>query len=498
MNKPTFHICALTGTEAFREGIWFCQYSLEALGYSVTVDHSKLNPDAINILFGSYVSDWKTLSSQAKRIIVYNWEQVAPEVPWFTPKYLRQLVNTQVWDYNQRNVQALQNAGVRNIQYVPLGYVPQLRQMPAAPEEDIDVLFYGTVNARRKAVLDALRAKGLNVVTTEARPLVGQERDAHIARAKVVLNMHYYENAGIFEVARVSYLLANGKTVVSELAEHTDIEEDIKAAIVHGSLAQLPDLCEALVKDAERRKAIAARGFDIFSQREGVAIMRQAIDHYLALDHQNFNVGGNLAPAPLPAQPKTIQIGAGTRWRYDMLNLATRADLAPDAVVDFNQPLPFDQKLTAWRFGTVQLKRGAYTKILAEQVFQTFPNLILALTNCLALLEDGGTLELEVPHDLSYDAWADASHVRSFSEKSWEHILQNWWQYDWQTHRFEVINQSSIIRTDYGAKMLAEKGNDWSEVVKVPRAIDAVRVWLRKRALTSEELAQLPQKRFLD
>ena len=56
----------------------------------------------------------------------------------------------------------------------------------------------------------------------------GAERDALIARARLVLNLHFYPTA-IFELVRVSYLLANGKAVVAECGPETEIDADIRA-----------------------------------------------------------------------------------------------------------------------------------------------------------------------------------------------------------------------------------------------------------------------------
>jgi hypothetical protein len=59
-----------------------------------------------------------------------------------------------------------------------------------------------------------------------------EERDRLIARAKVVLNMHYYD-ARVFEIVRVSYLLSNEKAVVAECGATTTIEPDIRDAVRH-------------------------------------------------------------------------------------------------------------------------------------------------------------------------------------------------------------------------------------------------------------------------
>ena len=91
------------------------------------------------------------------------------------------------------------------------------------------MLFYGSLNSRRQAVLENLRLAGLKVVHLFG--VYGEERDAAIANAKVVLNLHYYEDS-IHELVRTSYLLANKKAVVSEAGPGTEIEDGIREAMV--------------------------------------------------------------------------------------------------------------------------------------------------------------------------------------------------------------------------------------------------------------------------
>ena len=91
--------------------------------------------------------------------------------------------------------------------------------------EDIDVLFVGSVNERRLIVLKQLAAQGINV---DARfNLYGAERDAFVARARIILNVHFYD-ARLFEIVRVSYLLANRKCVVSETGSDTAFENRVR------------------------------------------------------------------------------------------------------------------------------------------------------------------------------------------------------------------------------------------------------------------------------
>ncbi len=60
-------------------------------------------------------------------------------------------------------------------------------------EPEIDVLFYGWLNRAPPAILGGLRAAGLKVVHLFGA--YGEERDAAIANAKVLLNLHFYEDS---------------------------------------------------------------------------------------------------------------------------------------------------------------------------------------------------------------------------------------------------------------------------------------------------------------
>jgi|GEM_PF-1329113 len=509
-----FNICALNGSAAFRECMMFCYHGIASMGYEATIT-DYLMPDAINIVFGSGPVPWSTMTAQANHIIIFNLEQVSPEVQWFDLVYFRQFLNAPVWDYNQRNIHALAQAGVPEISYVPLGYVPEMTATPQArawlqqtpePEvvQDIDVLFYGSMSGRRRETLDALKARGLNVMIGDTdHPCIGDYRDELIARAKVVVNIHYYETVGIFEIVRVSYLLANGKAVVSELSPHTDIEPDIKDAIVTGSRADLPELCWQLVHDDERRHTLERHGFDLFRQRTAEGILKPAIDHYLAstgLDqHPDLSLPRSRPPLPVerPALPDTLNIGAGPRWRYDACNVHPRADFAPDLVLDLNLPFPFDLTMTSWRYGQISIPPGYFKKIIAKNVLQTCANPIQLLTNCLHLLADEGMLEIEVPHDLAYGAWSEPDTRRSFNEQSMGKFLDHWWQFGWQTHRLSLINTRFIVINDVGFNALRTHNDDWETVLRIPRAIDALHFTLQKHALSETELKLLPQHRFL-
>ena len=158
--------------------------------------------------------------------------------------------------------------------HVPIGYVPQLTRIESASIQDIDVLFYGSMNTRREAVLRKLGNRGLKVI--HAFNAYGARRDALIARAKVVLNVHYYDSK-IFEMVRVSYLLANRKAVVSEVGPDTDLEPELSSAVAAASYDGLVDAATELVRDESRRRVLEVNAFETFSARPQVRWLAPAL-----------------------------------------------------------------------------------------------------------------------------------------------------------------------------------------------------------------------------
>ncbi|MGL4767365.1 MAG: hypothetical protein ACRCV6_04720 [Formosimonas sp.] len=498
MHKPQIHLSSLGFHSIHADALLACQKGLEALGYPTSSAGGSVLRHAINIVFCSQMLSWTQMSAALERVIVYNWEPAAADIGRFLPTYIRQMQHAHVWDYSQTNVATLKNAGVQDIHYVPMGYVPELQRIVPASVQDIDVLFYGGMNERRTRTIEAIRAKGLQVLTSDEVGFMSDEvRDGYIARAKVVLNLHSFEQAQVFEIARVSYLLANRKAVVAEVNESTDIEEDVRHAVASGTLDELPQLCWELVHDVAQRQELEERGFAAFSQRNAAAIMDVAMTRYLQQTAQQPPLLGNQADFAAPV-PAVLNLRSGLAWRFDYCNVDARADFAADLPLNLEQPLDWSRELHSWRFGAVRLREGMFKRIVAGNLFSTLRHVQQVLTNCLLLLEEGGTLEIEVPLDVSHGAWSDVGTQRAFNEQTWERILEQWWQYGWTSHRFQLSSTVFAINGTHGLPVLAQNGNDWGHALKVPRAVDAAHVVLHKRALTADELKRLPQAQYLD
>lgn len=221
------------------------------------------------IVVGAHLLPWSRQTDD--RLILYNFEQ--REAPTLNTSVLDLFQRHEVWDYSPANVAWLATRGVR-AKYVPIGYVPELRRIEKAAAPDIDVLFYGLVNARRRRILDGLRAAGL--VVHEVVNCYGGIRDHLIARSKVVLNMHFYD-AGIFEMVRCSYLFANAVCVVSE--ESVDIPPELVHQLSFVPYDRLVDACVHVVRNCtdEEKRTLAARAHIAFRECNEAEILREAI-----------------------------------------------------------------------------------------------------------------------------------------------------------------------------------------------------------------------------
>ncbi len=250
-------------------------FGLQALGVQATMAVNQLvAPGPPAIMFGAHLLSAQEAELLPDSTVIYNLEQIGAAHSWCSPAYLSLLRRCHVWDYSIRNIAALRHIGVQRVTHVPVGYVKQLSRIPGTSVQDIDVLFYGSINERRSNAISALQARGLNAQAVFG--VYGAARDALIARAKVVLNLHYYETS-IFELVRVSYLLANHKAVVAECHAETEIDPDIEDAVRLATYEELTDACVELVTDDAARRSLQHRAFAVISARSESTYLATAL-----------------------------------------------------------------------------------------------------------------------------------------------------------------------------------------------------------------------------
>jgi hypothetical protein len=260
-------------SRAFHEVAEGLHLSLLALGHDSVLTNRLDLDDRRTIVLGGNILVRHGLTPP-KNPIFYNLEQLGDDLPSTTlPAFFDLFRRYPTWDYSQGNIERLAVLGLPRPTYVPIGYVPELTRIAPAPE-DIDVLFYGASYERRYAVLRDLRDRGLRVKWLSG--VYGASRDAWIARSKIVLNIHYWE-AKIFEIVRVSYLLANRRAVVSERGADSTLERDLESGVAFADYDELVDRCVELVGDERARRELAERGYQAFAGRDQAAILDRAL-----------------------------------------------------------------------------------------------------------------------------------------------------------------------------------------------------------------------------
>lgn len=261
-------------SQAFDEIAISLKSAFLKLGLKSTVVNDAKNIDGKAIVLGCHLIPHLAQPEIPKNLILFNLEQIQLNSPWLSPSYLKMLGSYPVLDYSYKNIQELKSLGINNVSHCGIGYEPELTQIPPS-EEDIDVLLYGSLNDRRMAILKELKNKGLNVVSLFG--VYGEKRDKFISRAKVVLNIHYYE-ARVFEIIRVSYLLANRKFVISEVGQDDEIEKPFSEGVVFSNYKELAERCMEYVEEDRQRKEIADKGFDLIKQRPQSVFLRKALE----------------------------------------------------------------------------------------------------------------------------------------------------------------------------------------------------------------------------
>ncbi len=282
-NRPVFNLCY--NLPAFRDIAEVTRYGLASLGFPAYLNQSAVmnESNAINVIFCSHLI--KERSTIPDGSILFNLEQLESDSIYCKPEYFDLLSRHIVWDYSKKNIDWLSKTGVNNsAKLISIGFAPSLERIVKPVTQDIDILFYGAVNERRQAILNKLTQFDLKVIWL--KNVYGNELDSYIARSKVVLNIHFYSSK-IFEIVRASYLLNNKKAVVSELDDTTEIDDDIRQAVVGVPYDKLVENCLELVENEPLRLQVEKNGYRIFSSRSQAVFMKEAVNDLASHSQKN-------------------------------------------------------------------------------------------------------------------------------------------------------------------------------------------------------------------
>jgi GR25 family glycosyltransferase involved in LPS biosynthesis len=188
------------------------------------------------------------------RYIAFQMEQsVNPR--WFTPRYFEILKNSlAIFDYSIQNIEYLQQNkfSYKQLFFLPLSpfqgyqqFLIEQKYWDGCKSEPCDVLFYGDPNNdRRKAYLQALQKRFSVKVVSE---VFGNELYRELTSAKIIVNIHYYENA-LLETTRMYECLSLGLKIVSEESSNMQEHQTLIGHVEFTHIGDIEDMVERVEK----------------------------------------------------------------------------------------------------------------------------------------------------------------------------------------------------------------------------------------------------------
>lgn len=249
--------------------------ALQRCALPVRATVNTIAPDAHNVLLCAHLLP-KDIQLPHDTII-FNSEKLEQDDGWYLANggYSQLIRSFTVWDYSSRNLAFVPHQ--RKAQ-IPFYHAPVLKtQHPRDPNGPL--LFYGCITERRKALLEGLIARGVQVAVVPFG-VYGQARDQMMYQARAVLNLHTDGIRKVFEPVRCFHPLINGIPVITE-----DFHDEPMFDIYRTStfVVQNDPVQEiaAIVADTQAFSAAAARQLDQFAQTDPLPDIARAAEAFL-------------------------------------------------------------------------------------------------------------------------------------------------------------------------------------------------------------------------
>ncbi len=184
--------------------------------------------------------------------IVYQMEQSVSS-RWFNKKYFEILENSlAVLDYSLKNIDFLSTKSIAypHVTYLPIGASKSYGEEVPPSAQSAEILFYGdSLSSQRRQRMLAVLSEHYKVEVVN--DLFGSDMISRLKAAKVVINLHYYENA-LLEMPRIQECLSLGIPVVSESSQDQNEYPELNGAVIffeEGSISGMIDAVQFALDD---------------------------------------------------------------------------------------------------------------------------------------------------------------------------------------------------------------------------------------------------------
>ena len=278
-----------------------------------------------------------------KKIIIYQLEQLSDNMSqWYNlksgnaevvrrTKHIRKALSEcdEIWDYDCDNVMFLKKEGFSKVKHVPLFYCEELRHENKNKKPKYDILFFGSINDRRAALLELISNKYKIIIFAPdsdcgryanysfgkhmRKSVFGDELLDYIFDTKMVLNIHYYETF-LQEQVRLFELIINDVPVLSEKSRRNYFGELI---VEFEDASDMLDKIDSMLNGkcgldriGEKFKTSNYKRFKVgvaYNTFYGLDLIEKSIRSirsiadYVVLVHQPIGFNGQYEPAMNPA-----------------------------------------------------------------------------------------------------------------------------------------------------------------------------------------------------
>lgn len=414
----------------------YLQYWLQKQGIQVTVAKNRLRHDAVNLVFGAHLGFHPQWLEAPYCTFFFNLEQIGQGGAQVSPAYQALLKSGPVIDYHPANVAAYRS-NPESVPLIPFLNAPYLN--PVEPEvkleeRTIDLMFFGSINAERKAFLQRIEKTGIDIAVFDS-PTYYHERDAYVSQAKAVINTSFYASAR-FEQVRAFNVLSQGTAFISYLQAGQKIDEDFR-----DSVFWIDDQNFDVFFKEQFGKATwsleAQQKFNRWKQTNPNQALNELIE-VLQKRWQKYTA----SPGSM-SEPRHLVQSINGRYFQDSLNLSPHdideADLTMDLCSQQNWPWA---GVSRWgqslRLGNNQLEQ-----ILMQQAPMNDEGWEKLLSNAMQLLKENGHLIFELPIDQINQSGSEGP-VFKFGQMVIESYADKFWRSGVFTHRFAYVQSAYL------------------------------------------------------
>jgi hypothetical protein len=418
-------------SQGFLDQARYVRYQFRRLGAEVSIAKNRLREDSVNIILGAHLGFDSSLK-QRHICVFFNLEQLGEGGASVSQNYLNLLRSSAVIDYDERNLAAY-GCKPGDVPVISFQSAPYLKSEPVLALEDrpIDILFFGSINERRRAIFSRIESCGWSISTFD-HPVYGDERDQYIRQAKAVLNCHYYESSR-FEQARAFHTLSLGTPVISERTKRTTPPLAFENAVTWVSDEHLEEFFRNEFMTPSWLEQAKSQ-LDIFANMDALPAWQIVHDYCLALT----DVNSRRIPKPWFPRLMCIDSGSGEYYQLGWLNVDAEGKSFADVSLDFNEPLELPIRTRSAGGGRIGLAFDQLDMIRVRDDVTRARNPDALMRNLLQLLKPEGRLELIISIRVMSELVSNPERTITIRDLPSALSLDRFWILGSLDYRFEI------------------------------------------------------------